>query len=172
MYNNPEYSPILKKSPRYRPFSYADYLTGQTFGCLYHKNSKGRMKYRKEVHQAKEIVLFILRDQKVLQQLQEANLSIGRDLGSGKTSFQWKSLFMAQAHAGLKQKIKDRMCAIGTVPIWLVTFPVLMSLDYSIFLPFTIYNLSKGKKGTMETGGLLSKDYTFNNAYETCKKAK
>ena len=43
MYNNPEYSSKLKKSPRYKAFSYTDYLTGQNFGCLYHKNSKGRM---------------------------------------------------------------------------------------------------------------------------------
>ena len=168
MYNNPEYSSKLKKSPRYKAFSYTDYLTGQNFGCLYHKNSKGRMKYRKLVHQAKEVVLFILRDQKFLKQLKEANLSIGRDLSGKKTSFQWSDLFISPVHAGIKQKFRQSVCAVGTVPIWMVTLPVLLALDYSVLLPFTAYNLSKGKEGLLKTGGILSGNYTFEKAYEAC----
>ena len=87
MYSNPEYSSKLRKSPRYKAFSYGDYLTGKTFGCLYHKNSKGRMKYRKLVRQSKEVILFLLRDQKILKSLKEANRSISRDLVGKKLLF-------------------------------------------------------------------------------------
>ena len=168
MYNNPEYSSQLKKSPRYKSFSYADYLTGKKFGCLYHKNSKGRMKYRKLVHQSKEVILFILRDQKILKSLKEANQSISRDLSGKKTSFHLMDLFIPNAQAGIKKTFHKGICAVGIVPLWMATLPVLLTLDYSILLPFTINNLSKGKEGKLKTGGALSGNYTLEKAYEAC----
>ncbi|MEC8623290.1 MAG: hypothetical protein VXY34_00605 [Bdellovibrionota bacterium] len=168
MYNNPEYSSKLKKSPRYKAFSYADYLTGKTFGCLYHKNSKGRMKYRRLVHQSKEVILFILRDQKILKSLKEANRSISRDISGKKTSLHLMDLFIPSAQAGIKQAFHKGICAVGIVPLWMATLPVLLTLDYSILLPFTIHNLSKGKEGLLKTGGALSGNYTLEKAYEAC----
>jgi len=50
----------------------------------------------------------------------------------------------------------------------MVTLPVLLALDYSVLLPFTAYNLSKGKQGPLKTGGILSGNYTFEKAYEAC----
>jgi len=171
MFHNPEYSSVLKKSPRYKAFSFADYLAGETFGCLYHKTSKGRMKYRAEVRQAKNLILYLMRDQSLLKQLKKANNQLSRELGAKKTGsyFSPMDFFIPEAKADLKKNLKAIPCGIGVVPLWLGSFPALLALDYSILLPFTAYNLMKGEKGEMGTGGFLSKDYTLKKAFYTCR---
>lgn len=171
MFHNPEYSTVLKKSPRYKAFSFADYLAGETFGCLYHKASNGRMKYRAEVNQFKDIILYLMRDQSLLKQLKKANNQLSRALGSKKTGsyFSPMNFFIPEARADIKKKLRSIPCGLGIIPIWLGSFPVLLALDYTILLPFTAYNLTKGIKGEMGTGGFLSKDYSLKKAFYTCR---